>query len=163
MTNPAIPKVAHNAKYDAIIFERHGLPVSPITFDTMIAEWLTDPSTKHKGLKDLARHRLGIEMTEIDSLIGKGRKNQISFAEVPIEDAAPYGSADADVTLRLVKPLRAEIKEKGLEKILDLEMPLIEVLSDMEQQGIGVDVPFFRQMSQELDGRLIALEKKSTR
>ncbi len=160
MTNPAIPKVAHNAKYDAIIFERHGLPVSPITFDTMIAEWLTDPSTKHKGLKDLARHRLGIEMTEIDSLIGKGRKNQISFAEVPIEDAAPYGSADADVTLRLVKPLRAEIKEKGLEKILDLEMPLIEVLSDMEQQGIGVDVPFFRQMSQELDGRLIALEKE---
>ncbi|MGB4870617.1 MAG: DNA polymerase I [Candidatus Promineifilaceae bacterium] len=160
MTNPAIPKVAHNAKYDAIIFDRHGLPVSPITFDTMIAEWLTDPSTKHKGLKDLARHRLGIEMTEIDSLIGKGRKNQISFAEVPIEDAAPYGSADADVTLRLVKPLRAEIKEKGLEKILDLEMPLIEVLSDMEQQGIGVDVPFFRQMSQELDGRLIALEKE---
>ena len=160
MTNPAIPKVAHNAKYDAIIFERHGLPVSPITFDTMIAEWLTDPSTKHKGLKDLARHRLGIEMTEIDSLIGKGRKNQISFAEVPIEDAAPYGSADADVTLRLVKPLRAEIKEKGLEKILDLEMPLIEVLSDMEQQGIGVDVPFFRQKSQELDGRLIALEKE---
>ena len=160
MTNPAIPKVAHNAKYDAIIFERHGLPVSPITFDTMIAEWLTDPSTKHKGLKDLARHRLGIEMTEIDSLIGKGRKNQISFAEVPIEDAAPYGSADADVTLRLVKPLRAEIKEKGLEKILDLEMPLIEVLSDMEQQGIGVDVPFFRQMSQDLDARLIALEKE---
>jgi len=159
MTNPAIAKVAHNAKYDAIIFERHGLPVSPITFDTMIAEWLTDPATKHKGLKDLARHRLGIEMTEIDSLIGKG-KNQISFAEVPIEDAAPYGSADADVTLRLVKPLRAEIKEKGLEKILDLEMPLIEVLSDMEQQGIGVDVPFFRQMSQDLDARLIALEKE---
>ncbi|MCB8984772.1 MAG: DNA polymerase I [Ardenticatenaceae bacterium] len=159
MTNPAIAKVAHNAKYDAIIFERHGLPVSPITFDTMIAEWLTDPSTKHKGLKDLARHRLGIEMTEIDSLIGKG-KNQINFAEVPIEDAAPYGSADADVTLRLVKPLRAEIKEKGLEKILDLEMPLVEVLSDMEQQGIGVDVPFFRHMSQDLDARLIALEKE---
>ncbi|MBK8984753.1 MAG: DNA polymerase I [Chloroflexi bacterium] len=159
LTNPAIAKVAHNAKYDAIIYERHGLVVSPITFDTMIAEWLTDPATKHKGLKDLARHRLGIEMTEIDHLIGRG-KNQISFAEVPIELAAPYGAADADVTLRLVEPLRAEIKEKGLEKILDLEMPLIEVLSDMEQQGIGVDVPFFRQMSQELAARLDALEKE---
>ncbi|MFO7679210.1 MAG: DNA polymerase I [Chloroflexota bacterium] len=159
MTNPAIAKVAHNAKYDFIIFKRHGLTVSPIRFDTMIAEWLTDPATKHKGLKDLARHRLGIEMTEIDSLIGKGKK-QISFAEVPIDLAAPYGSADADTTLRLVAPLQAEIREKGLEKLLDLEMPLIAVLSDMEMAGIGVDVPFLRQMSQELDTRLIALEKQ---
>ncbi len=159
LTNPAIPKVAHNAKYDFIILKRHGLTVSPITFDTMIAEWLTDPATKHKGLKDLSRHRLGIEQTEIDSLIGKGKK-QISFAEVPIDHAAPYGAADADVTLRLVAPLLAEIKEKGLEKLLDLEMPLITVLSDMEMEGIGVDVAFLRQMSKELDTRLNELEKE---
>jgi DNA polymerase-1 len=159
MTNPAIGKVAHNAKYDFIICKRHGLEVSPITFDTMIAEWLTDPASKHKGLKDLARHRLGIEMTEIKTLIGKG-KNQLSFAEVPIDQAAPYGAADADVTLRLVAPLRAEIEEKGLEKLLDLEMPLIAVLSDMEMAGIGVDVDFLRRMSQDLAARLAALEKQ---
>lgn len=159
MTNPAIGKVAHNAKYDYIIFKRHGLDVSPITFDTMIAEWLTDPATKFKGLKDLSFHRLGIEQTEIDALIGKGKK-QISFAEVPIANAAPYGAADADVTLRLVAPLRAEIKAKGLEKLLDLEMPLITVLSDMEMEGIGVDVAFLRQMSKELDTRLNELEKE---
>jgi DNA polymerase I len=159
LTNPAIPKVAHNAKYDFIILQRHGLTVAPIAFDTMIAEWLTDPATKHKGLKELARHRLGIEMTEIKSLIGKGNK-QINFAEVPVEQAAPYGAADADVTLRLVEPLQADISEKGLEKVLELEMPLVAVLSDMEQQGIGVDLPFFRQMSQELATRLLALEKE---
>ena len=159
MTNPAIPKVAHNAKYDYIIFKRHGLDVAPITFDTMIAEWLTDPATKHKGLKDLSRHRLGIEQTEISTLIGKGKK-QISFAEVPIDQAAPYGAADADVTLRLVAPLQEEIKEKGLEKLLDLEMPLISVLSDMELEGIGVDVAFFSQMSEELSNRLNELEKE---
>lgn len=159
MTNPAIPKVAHNAKYDYIIFKRHGLDVTPITFDTMIAEWLTDPSTKFKGLKDLSFHRLGIEQTEISALIGKGKK-QISFAEVSIAEAAPYGAADADVTLRLVAPLQAEIKEKGLEKILELEMPLITVLSDMEMAGIGVDVDFMHQMSQELNTRLNELEKE---
>jgi DNA polymerase-1 len=161
MTNPKIGKAAHNAKYDYTVLQRAGLTVSPITFDTMIAEWLTDPASKHKGLKDLARHRLGVEMTSIDKLIGKG-KRQMNFAEVDIEDAAPYGAADADMTLRLVEPLMAEIKEKGLEKILDLEMPLIPVLSQMEQAGIGVDVAFFRQMSQDLAARLLQLEKKIT-
>ncbi|MCC6603463.1 MAG: DNA polymerase I [Anaerolineae bacterium] len=159
LTDPKIGKVAHNAKYDYTILDRYGVRVAPITFDTMIAEWLTDPATKHKGLKDLARHRLGAEMTEIESLIGKG-KAQKTFAEVPIEAAAPYGAADADLTLRLMKPLQAEIEEKNQAKILDLEMPLIPVLSAMEQAGIGVDLPFFRQMSQELDVRLRQLEAR---
>jgi DNA polymerase-1 len=158
-TNPNIGKVAHNAKYDYTILDRYGLRTTPISFDTMIAEWLTDPATKHKGLKDLSRHRLGIEMTEIKSLIGKG-KAQITFAEVPIEEAAPYGAADADMTLRLVPLLQKEIEEKELTRILDLEMPLVPVLSAMEQEGIGVDVPFFRQMSQELAARLRQLEAK---
>ncbi len=157
MTNPAIAKIAHNAKYDYMILEKYDLPVAPITFDTMIAEWLTDPATKHKGLKDLSRHRLGVEMTDIQSLIGKG-KAQKTFAEVPIEDAAPYGAADADMTLRLVEPLQEEIAEKGLEKLLDLEIPLIPVLSAMEKEGIGVDAAFFQQMSQELAVRLLELE-----
>ncbi len=159
LTNPRISKIAHNAKYDYMILERYGLPVAPITFDTMIAEWLTDPATKHKGLKDLAFHRLGMEMTHIKTLIGKG-KNQKSFAEVPIEEAAPYGAADADMTLRLVEPLQEEIAKKGLEKLLDLEIPLIPVLSAMEKEGVGVDAGFFRQMSQDLAARLLQLEAK---
>ncbi len=61
-----------------------------------------------------------------------------------VEEATPYGAADADMTLRLVPPLQAEIKEKGLEKILELEMPLVEVLSDMEQAGVRLDIEFFR-------------------
>lgn len=159
MTNPSIDKVAHNAKYDFIVLDRHGLTVSPIRYDTMIAEWLTDPSTKFKGLKELSFHRLGVEMTNIETLIGRGR-SQKPFSEVPIEDAAPYGAADADMTLRLVAPLQKEIKEKGLEALLDLELKLIPVLSDMEQAGIGVDTDFFQQMSQDMDARLIALERE---
>ncbi len=159
MSDPEIPKIAHNAKYDYTILDLHGLRVSPIEFDTMIGEWLTNPASKHKGLKDLARHRLGIEMTEITDLIGKGRA-QKSFAEVPIEDAAPYGAADADITLRLLDPLRAEIEAKNQEEILDLEMPLVEVLSAIEQAGVVLDLGFFEDLSRDFTLRLGALEKE---
>jgi DNA polymerase-1 len=159
LTEKTIPKIAHNAKYDYAILERYGLTVTPLGFDTMIAEWLCDPASKHLGLKDLAFHRLGIEMTPITDLIGKG-KDQKSFAEVPVEEAAPYGAADADITLRLAKDLRPEIKEKGQGELLsNIEMPLISVLADMEKEGVGVDVPFFRQMSKELYRRLAELEE----
>ena len=160
MTNPDIPKIAHNAKYDYAILARYGLTVAPLGFDTMIAEWLCDPNSKHLGLKDLAFHRLGVEMTEIKELIGKG-KEQKSFAEVPIEDAAPYGAADADMTLRLARQLRPEVEEKGQKKLLrELEMPLIPVLAAMEKEGVGVDIAFFREMSQELKLRLGELEEQ---
>lgn len=158
MTNPAIPKVAHHAKFDAMILEQHGLTVSPIRFDTMIAEWLTDPATKHKGLKDLARHRLGAEMTDIDELIGRG-KAQRSFAEVPIDLAAPYGAADADMTLRLMPPLQHELEEKGLTRLMDLEMDLMPVIADMERAGVRIDVEFFRHMSQDLEAAMLRLEQ----
>jgi DNA polymerase-1 len=126
----------------------------------MIAEWLTDPSSKHLGLKDLAFHRLGVEMTEITELIGKG-KEQRTFAEVPIDVAAPYGAADADLTLRLAELLRPEIEEKGQERLLrDIEMPLIPILAAMEKEGVGVDVAFFQSMSIELKERLAHLEKE---
>ncbi len=159
LTNPQIGKAAHNAKYDYTILRRYGLTVSPITFDTMIAEWLTDPASKHKGLKNLAFHRLGIEMKGIETLIGKG-KRQRPFSELPIEDAAPYSAADADVTLRLIPPLQKEIEAKNQQRILELELPLIPVLAEMEMAGIGVDVTFFRQMSQDLAARMVALERE---
>ena len=160
LTDPDIPKIAHNAKFDYAILDRYGLTVTPIGFDTMIAEWLCNPASKHLGLKDLSFHRLGVEMTPITELIGKG-KDQRSFAEVPIEQAGPYGAADADITLRLAADIRPEIKEKGQEKLLaDIEMPLIPILAAMEKEGVGVDVPFFRQMSVELDQRLSELKEK---
>ena len=160
LTNPAIGKIAHNAKYDYAILEKYGLVVEPLSFDTMIAEWLTDPASKHLGLKDLTFHRLGIEMTAISELIGKG-KNQKTFAEVSIESAAPYGAADADMTLRLADVLRPEIEEKGQELLLnDIEMPLIPVLAAMEKEGVGIDVDFFKEMSAEMVGRIATLEKQ---
>jgi DNA polymerase-1 len=159
MTDPSIPKIAHNAKYDYAILERYGIAASPLGMDTMIGEWLSDAASKHLGLKDLAFHRLGIEMTEIRDLIGTG-KNQISFAQVPVEDAAPYGAADADVTLRLAADIEPEIVDKGQEKLLnEIEMPLITVLAAMEKEGVGIDVPFFHKMSEDLKKRIVLLQQ----
>lgn len=149
LTDPKIGKVAHNAKFDYAFLHRFGVTVAPIVLDTMVAEWLCDPGSKFLGLKDLAYHRLKIEMTQIEALIGKG-KEQKTFAEVPIEEAAPYAGADADVTLRLARLLRQEIEEKKLERVLAIEMPLVSVLADMERVGIGVDTAVLAEISERL-------------
>jgi DNA polymerase-1 len=160
LTDPHIPKVAHNAKYDYIVLVRHGLAVTPITFDTMIAEFLVDPSSHNLGLKNLAFARLGDEMTHIEELIGKGRK-QISMAEVAIASVAPYAAADAETTLRLLPLMQAEIERVHAAKLMaEIEMPLIPVLADMEMTGILLDLPFFKKLSEELTGRMAEIEKQ---
>ncbi|MDT8307130.1 MAG: DNA polymerase I, partial [Anaerolineae bacterium] len=159
LTDPDLPKLAHNAKYDMMILRRYGIKVAPVVFDTMIAEWLTDPGSKFMSLKGLASHRLGVQMTEITELIGSG-KNQKTMAQLTVDEVAPYGAADADMTLRLMEPLEAEIAEKGLERVMEIEMPFIDVLVNMEREGVAIDVDFFRQTSRELEERLAALEKE---
>ena len=160
LTNPSIPKVAHNAKYDYIILARHGLVVTPITFDTMIAEFVTDPSSHNLGLKNLAFARLGDEMTHIEELIGKGKK-QISMAEVAIELVAPYAAADAETTLRLLPIMQAEVKRVSAEKLMaEIEMPLITVLAEMEMTGVLLDLPFFKKLAEELTRRMADIEKQ---
>ncbi len=159
LTDPKIGKVAHNAKYDLLVLRQVGIEVSPITFDTMIAEWLITPNSRHLGLKALAWVRLGVEMTLIEALIGKG-KNQITMAQVPIAKAAPYAAADAVMTLRLVPFLEADLQDHGVEKLnQDIEVKLIPILADMEEAGILLDLPLFDQFSHELGQEIHKLEQ----
>jgi len=160
LTNPKIGKVAHNAKYDYIVLAKHGLQVSPITFDTMLAEFIIDPSSRHLGLKNLAFAKLGEEMTHIEELIGKGKK-QISMADVAIESAAPYAVADAETTLRLMPLAQKELKRVNGEKLLEeIDLPLTPVLADMEMTGISLDLPFFEETAKRLAKRLSEIEKQ---
>lgn len=160
LTDPGIPKVGHNLKYDFLVLARNGLRPSPLTFDTMIAEWLCDPASRNLGLKKLAWVRLGIEMTEITELIGRGR-DQRSMAEVPISKVAPYAVADAEVCLRLMPELQQELKEKGQWGLFqDLEMPLVLVLADMEFAGVRLDTNFLKQLSARLADRLVEIEQE---
>jgi DNA polymerase-1 len=161
LTDPNIVKVAHNAKFDLNALRQAGLDVSPIGFDTMIAEWLSNPASRNLGLKAQAQLRLGVEMTEIEELIGKG-KSQISMAEVPIAKAAPYAAADAVMTLRLVPILKEELKAKQcLDLYENLENKLIPILADMEAAGILLDKSFFESLSKELKGEIDRLTKRA--
>ncbi|HRJ57482.1 MAG TPA: DNA polymerase, partial [Anaerolineales bacterium] len=160
MTDAKIGKVAHNAKYDYIVLIRHGLTVTPLTFDTMLAEFIVDPSSRNLGLKNLAEFRLGVEMTHIEDLIGKGKK-QISMADVDIQAAANYAAADAENTLRLMPVMQKELKRVNGEKILDeIDMPLTAVLAEMEMTGALIDTEFFGEMSKDLAKRLAEIEKE---
>ncbi len=158
LTNPAIPKVGHNLKYDYVVLARYGLRPEPMTFDTMIAEWLTNPASHNLGLKNLAWVRQGIKMTNILELIGKG-KNQLSMAQVPPAQAADYAAGDVRAVLLLIPELKQEMEERQAASLFhDLEMPLVPVLADMEMAGVALDVDFLHQMSGELNGRLGELE-----
>jgi DNA polymerase-1 len=154
-----LEKVAHNAKYDITVLAQHGLETHGPLFDTMIASWLIQPSGSH-GLKNLAWSRLGVEMTEITELIGTG-KNQITMAQVPIEQVTPYACADVDMTTRLVEDLTDELKSWGLWSLFtQVEMPLVPVLTAMERVGIRLDASVLTEMSQQINGRLRGIERE---
>jgi len=154
-----LPKYGHNAKFDVEVLEHAGVPVVGVAFDTMLAAALLD---KKKGLKDLAFYELKLPepMTDIEELIGKRGKNQLVFADVPIEQATPYAAADADMTMRLVEALAPQLADQA--KVNDifhkLEMPLLPVLVRMEQAGIGLDEPFMRELGKRMGDDLVKLE-----
>jgi DNA polymerase I len=160
LTDPKIGKIAHNAKYDYIVLAKHKLKVSPLTFDTMLAEFIIDPSSHNLGLKNLAFVKLGEEMTHIEELIGRGKK-QITMASVAIESVAPYAVADAEVPLRLMPLQREELKRVNGEKLLyEIDLPLTPVLADMEMAGISLDLPFFVETGKRLEKRMAEIEKQ---
>ena len=158
LTNPDIPKYAHNAAYDLVMMQRYGIDVTPVAFDTMIAEWLRNPTSKNLGLKNLAMHELGMYMTPISELIGTGKK-QKTMDVVAIEQAAPYAAADAAMTYQLTENLHTALHDQSLmEPYESLEMPLIPVIAAMEQAGVALNLPFLAEMSERLGSQLSELE-----
>ncbi len=159
LQDPKKAKIGHNLKFDVIALEKAGLSVSPLSFDTMIAEWVLRPESHNLGLKDMAEQYLHIQMTHIEELIGKG-KAQITMAHVPVSQAAPYAAADAEVTLRLRNFLVGQLSEAQTAYVFnEIEMPLIPVLVEMEMSGIALDVPFLKKMSSELAIRTKKIEE----
>jgi DNA polymerase-1 len=151
-------KVGHNAKYDMAVLHEAGLAVRGLTFDTMLGAFLIEPGAAI-GLKKLAKSQLSLDMTEIDELIGTGKK-QITMAQVPIAAAAAYAAADADVTLRLLHAQQPKLDELGLRQLLNtVDMPLVPVLLDMELAGVKIDAAFLGEMAQRFEVRLKEIEQ----
>ncbi|MDZ4246571.1 MAG: DNA polymerase, partial [Dehalococcoidia bacterium] len=150
-------KVAHNGKFDMNVLTRYGIEFQSMDFDTMVAACLA--SEKSLGLKDLAFRRLGLEMTPISDLIGKGSK-QVTMDTQPIDMVSAYACADADATFRLWKLLEGEIKKEGLWDLFsNVEMPLVQVLAVIERNGILVDFNILRNMSRRLGEQIAETER----
>lgn len=152
LADPSIRKYAHHGKYDYHVLIRHGFSPGVLAFDTMIAAYLLSDSSIR--LKDLSFNRLGIEMTEITELIGTG-KNQVTMDTVAIDLAAPYACGDVEATFGLVEPLAAALEErKQMDLLVDIELPLVTVLIEMERSGIAIDSEELASFSIELGTRL---------
>lgn len=157
LADGAIPKVGQNIKYDLVVFDRHGLPVGGVAFDTMLASYLIDPARSHR-LDNLAHDLLGYRMLALADVIGKGAR-QRSFADVPVPLATRYSAEDADITLRLSERMRPGLAERELDGLFhDVELPLLLVLRDMEEAGIALDVSSLMQMSARFGAEMEKLE-----
>ena len=153
----SVSKVGHNAKFDMLVLAQHGVSVRGLRFDTMVAVYLLNPGRRGLGLKEQSFEQLGIIMTPIEDLIGKGR-NQITMAQTPVRLAADYAGADADITLRLMGKLGPMLDARGLRKLFDeIETPLVPVLTRMELTGMLVDKDFLKRMGAELEEQCAAL------
>jgi len=158
LANPAIPKLAHNGKYDLTVCRRFGLPINGPIHDTMTMAWLLDPASRALGLKDLAASELEWQMTDIISLIGSGRK-QVTIDQIAIDRVTAYCGADVDATIQLFDKLAPRLQAAGMWSLYEtIELPLLPVLTDMEMAGITLDTNYLSVMSVKLTDRLNILE-----
>lgn len=155
-----IAKVNQNIKFDVLVLRKHGITVANVAGDPMVAHYLLNAGARSHGLDDLTRDVLKHENISITELIGKRGKKQITMAEVRTARVRDYAGEDADAALRLANQFEAELDAKGLRKLYDeLEIPLIDVLAEMEFNGVRLDVPFLNRLSGEMETQLAGIEK----
>lgn len=147
LESPTIEKVGHNIKFDAIVLRSAGMHLAGVAVDTMVADYLLDAGGRNHTLDDMSRRRLGHTTTPIKDLIGTGKK-QLQMNQVPVAKVAPYACEDVDVPLRLAADLESQLKDGDLADLYrNVEVPLIEVLAEMEFNGIRVDAATLAEMS----------------
>jgi len=165
LENDKIQKVGHNLKFDFSILFRAGIHMKNLFFDTMVAFYCLDPSRSGHDLKDLASEYLGRQLTPIEELIPQksSRLNRsLPMDQVQIEKVSLYASAEADCTRQLIEKLDPLLKEKRCDSLFyQIEMPLIEILADMELNGIKVDTVFLKKLDDRFSLEIHALESEA--
>ncbi|MBU6367829.1 MAG: DNA polymerase I, partial [Gemmatimonadetes bacterium] len=148
LEDPAVAKVAQNAKYDLLVLRSAGVRMAGLVFDPMLASYVLDPGKRSHGLDLLALEGLGHVMTSYEQLCGKG-KQQLPFDVVPVDAARDYSCEDVDVTLRLTALLEAQLAGHDMTALSrDMEVPLVSVLADMEWDGIAIDLDWFTSLKE---------------
>ncbi len=160
LEDPTIKKLGQNLKYDMIVLRAAGVKLAGAAFDTMIASYLLDAGERNHSLDELSRRYLDHTMVPISDLIGTG-KNQKRMDEVPVADVGWYAAEDADVPTRLRPILQARLDEAELNKLFDeVEMPLVDVLAEMEFTGVRVDLAVLARLSGEYAQRIERAEEE---
>jgi len=150
LENTSIAKIGQNIKYDLIVLRRHGFNIKGVAFDTMVASYLINPGGGHHNLNDMALKHLDHKAIPIGKLLGE-RPFRMNMSQARIEEVASYACEDADLTLRLKHCLEPLLEKKGLTRLLkQVEMPLLEILTDMELTGVEID----RAQLEELSGNI---------
>jgi DNA polymerase I len=160
LENPQIRKIGQNIKYDMIVLRSAGVELAGVEFDTMVASYLLDAGERNHNLDELAARYLNHGTTTIDQLIGTG-KQQKRMDEVPIPLITHYAAEDADVVWRLRPLLDKRLGEMQLDRLFhEVEVPLIEVLVELEHNGIKVDPARLGELSRQYGERLVVLEQE---
>ena len=160
LEDPKIKKIGQNIKYDWLVLERHGIEPKGVSFDTMVASYLINPSKRAHNLDQIALDFLDHKTITYEEVVGKGNKNA-GFESVPLDKATPYACEDADVTLMAAEVLMPMLEEIGATELFEnVELPLIPVLMGMEKQGVLVDQDHLRMLSKSFESQLEELEKQ---
>lgn len=159
LEDKSIIKIGQNIKYDSLVMKWHGVDLQGQVFDTMIAHYLIEPDLRHK-LDYLSESYLKYKMVPIEELIGKKGKGQLSMSDIPVEKVKDYAAEDADITYQLKNLFDKELGEENLQKVFtEIEMPLVNVLKEMEYNGVFVDKEFLNNYSKVLQKQIIEKEK----
>lgn len=155
-------KVGQNLKFDQSILARYGIELRGIWSDTMLESYVLNSVAGRHDMDSLSERHLGHQTITFEEVAGKG-KNQLTFNQIPLEQAATYAAEDADVTLRLHEVLWPQLEQEvGLASVLqEMEVPLLSVLSRMERNGVLIDPALLGRHSMELTTRLAELESKA--
>ena len=138
------------------VLSLEGIDFGPVVFDPMLASYIVNPDDRH-GLKEQSERILGHQMTKIDALIGTGKK-QIVISQAPLSSVATYAADDARITLELARYYVSILNPTQLYLLNDMELPLSAVIARMEQNGVGLDLPYLKEFSVELSTDLARLE-----
>ncbi len=160
LEDPNIEKIGQNIKYDWMVLKRNKIDLKGVTFDTMVASYLLNPSKRAHNLDQIALDFLGHKTITYADVTGKGKK-AIPFCEVAVEKATEYACEDADVTFKAYQILSEEVEKIGLTELMEtVEMPLVPVLMKMEMRGISVDKDRLQSLSKIFEGELFRLEEE---
>lgn len=158
--NHSIKKCAQNIKFDTLILRQHGIEVKNLYFDTMIASFLINSSSSQHNLDNLAQEYLNYKMIGIEEVIGSG-KNQKLMTDLSANDVYTYACEDADITRKLMQILKPILKELELEELFyNIEMPLVQVLMEMEEQGVTLDTELLDNLSHKLENDINEYKKQ---